>query len=173
MVRSEQKMRQHFREHSDAVFYHVAPIVGEDVAREVVSDAFLKLSQHLLPVVHVRAWLCKVARNIAIDRCRQENTRRRYEQEASVSFWKRHTIESMKVFDERAMILDTLHDLKPRDAQLLILRECYGFGYDEIADKMDISERSIGKYLQRARKAFAKQYQRLHAQAEGKQKDES
>src|SRR5258708_40015570 len=54
---------------------------------------------------------------------------------------------------ERAQVRAVLAGMKPRDAQLLILRHS-GFSYREIADALDVAPGSVGTLLARAEEEF-------------------
>src|SRR5690606_37648629 len=72
-----------FREHNRTlVLFLAARLKDEQAAREVAQEAYVKVLQLEQPgaVSFLRSYLFKVASNLAVDRLRQQRSRRRLDQ---------------------------------------------------------------------------------------------
>jgi RNA polymerase sigma-70 factor (ECF subfamily) len=92
---------------------------------------------------------------------RARKRRRRYEEQAGVL-----ALENSRTNDpaqeveqalEREQVRRALADLKPRSAEVLILRHA-GFSYQEIAAALQVSPGSVGTLLARATREFEASY---------------
>jgi len=110
---------------------------------------------------NLSGWLYRVATNRGLNALRARERRARYEQKAG-----RLTLEEDQPEDpadvlerkqEQAQVRITLGLMKPRSAQLLILRHS-GLSYAEIASAIEVSPNSVGTLLARAEREFEEQY---------------
>ena len=62
--------------------------------------------------------------------------------------------------DERRRVRETLAQLDPQQAQLLVLRHA-GLAYKELAQALDVAPTSIGTLLARAERAFEARYRAI------------
>ncbi|RMH02168.1 MAG: RNA polymerase sigma factor [Chloroflexi bacterium] len=162
-----------FHTHYDRVYGLVYRLVGNRAeAEDVTQEVFLKLYHQAFTkrrfakqqTHNVSAWLYRVATNMAYNAIRSRKRR-----------WQRNTVlvidpierksvsEEVEKREEETAVRAALARLKPRQAQLLILRQM-GFSYAECATACDIAPGSVGTLLARAAKAFAKAYQQELAQ---------
>jgi RNA polymerase sigma-70 factor (ECF subfamily) len=142
---------------------------AEDLANEV----FLKLYRKPLPPSsdgNVPGWLYRTAMNLGIDALRSSARRKQYEQAAAVAVVGNHRGED--AYDEtlraerRQRVRTVLAELKPAQAQLLVLRASE-HSYKELADALGIEPGSVGTLLIRAEGAFAERYRELYGGEEG------
>ncbi len=150
-----------FSELHRPIFRYVNGLVqDEDVAADIVQEAFLRLWRNPLPKEQARPWLLKVATNLVRDDIR---TKKRYA--ARIRNSKAQTEWQPSVVDapDRAFarservkaVQEALELLPERDRQLLMMRH-EGFSYAEIAAAVDVKPGSVGTLLARALKRFAK-----------------
>jgi RNA polymerase sigma factor (sigma-70 family) len=66
-------------------------------------------------------------------------------------------LEAMIRDERRARVRDVLSDMKPRDAQLLLLR-AEGLPYRELAETVGVQSSSIGTLLARAEAEFERKF---------------
>jgi len=59
--------------------------------------------------------------------------------------------------EERDKVRAVLRAVRPRDAELLVLRS-HGFTYEEVAAALNLNPASVGTLLRRAQLAFRKEY---------------
>ena len=154
-----------FHQHYPRVVGVLARLVGDRAqAEEIASDVFCKLSIRRSPVrtpADLVAWLYRVAMNAGVDAVRANARRRRREQEAGTQKLRTASggdaLEEMLVREKRARVRAVLSTLKPREAQLLVLR-AGGMAYREVAETLGISPGSVGTLLARAEAEFEKKF---------------
>ncbi|MBI3363120.1 MAG: sigma-70 family RNA polymerase sigma factor [Chloroflexi bacterium] len=154
-----------FLEHWPRVYGVLLGLVGDrDEAEDLALETFWRLCQR--PPEHGRelnlgGWLYRVATNLGLNAIRGWKRRERYELEAG-----RREIEENSPADpaaifvreeERRRVRQVLGGMRPREAQLLILRHS-GLSYRELAAALGVSEKSIGTLLARAENEFEKRY---------------
>jgi RNA polymerase sigma-70 factor (ECF subfamily) len=154
-----------FREHYPRVVGLLTRLTGDPAqSEEIAADAFSKLSRHPLPFggqCDLAAWVYRVASNAGLDALRAGTRRRRKEEAAGAERLRTeaepHALE-MLLREERARRVRTvLSALKPRDAQLLLLRTS-GLSYREIAQALGMAASSVGTTLVRAEREFERRY---------------
>ena len=134
-------------------------IIGDPArAEELAVDVFCKLWRNTKAHgPNAGGWLYRSAIRIALDELRRRQRRERYERLFSV-FHRNSTPEEIHVETEkRQQVRAVLAKLKPRTAELLLLRSD-GLSYQEIADTLGLNAASIGTLLSRAQQTFRKEY---------------
>ena len=135
-------------------------------AEDLTQETFLKLHVQLTesaPPDNVRAWLFRVATNLARDR--QKSQIRSLVRELA------HAPSNLPVdfraqVEQRQQVSRTLARLTPRMRQVLLLH-AEGFRYREIAEIAGIEMGYVGVLLQRARAEFRKVYEEIDGQTRG------
>ncbi len=134
-------------------------------AEDLALEALMQLYRH--PPAdsnNLSGWLYRVATNLGLNALRARKRRWHYESEASDlalrSAQPDDPASSVERQAERQRVRETLRSMKPRSAQLLILRHAE-LSYAEIAAALDIAPGSIGTLLTRAEQEFERAYQRL------------
>lgn len=163
-----------FEEHWDRIIAVLFRLVGDrDEAEDLALETFWRLHRH--PPTDKRehnlaGWLYRVATNLGFNALRARKRRQHYEQEAG-----KYALEQAYVpnpaleverHDQQQQVRRVLLEMKPRSAQLLILRYS-GFSYAELADVLKVSRTSIGTLLARAEREFERHAKR-HALGGGK-----
>jgi len=138
-------------------------------AEELAVEVFLNWSRH--PDAHGRGadgWLYRTAVRMALNELRREARRNRYE--ALFGLLSSHAAkpspspeEIRAAKEEEEQVRVVLNSVKPRDAELLLLRMS-GLSYDELAETLGINAASIGTLLGRAERAFRKEYVRRYGE---------
>jgi RNA polymerase sigma-70 factor (ECF subfamily) len=110
---------------------------------------------------NVRAWLYKVATNLAYNVLRSQGRRERRELvaqgDAARNGQAADPAETIQRQEMRAAVRHTLAGLPERQAQLLLLRHA-GLSYRELAEALNVAPGSVGTLLARAEAAFEKAY---------------
>jgi RNA polymerase sigma-70 factor (ECF subfamily) len=162
-----------FREHYPRVVAMLARLTGDrGQAEEIASDAFCKLSARgsgpeEQPDERHTPWLYRVATNAGLDALRRNVRRRRHEQAAYVESLRSASavcaLERLLSEERRARVQAVLAEMKPRDAQLLVLR-ADGLAYRELAESLGVQASSIGTLLARAEAEFERKFRARHGE---------
>ena len=161
--RSEFDFDELFLTHYQGVFRLVYRIVGtREAAEDLAQEAFLRLAQQRFSPGrehNVRAWLYKVATNLAYNALRGEARRTRRQERVSdlADEAEADPTETVVRADEQVAVRRALARLPEKQARLLLLRHA-GLSYREVAEALDIAPGSVGTLLARAEAAFEKAY---------------
>lgn len=132
-------------------------------ARDLAMEAFARALGHA--PANPRAWLFRVASNLARDEARLVLRRRKHlallrteaEQRAVAGPTPAEAVETAEVMDAVRRALDQLSD---RDREVLLLWDA-GFDYREIAEQTGLAVGAIGTTLARARQRLVHSYEAL------------
>jgi RNA polymerase sigma-70 factor (ECF subfamily) len=148
-----------YRDLYPSLFRYAHRFTGDaDAAEDIVQEAFLRLLDQDLPDDEVRPWIFVVATNLARDRARKRERRRRLlaargDTRGSVS----SPYEDVERAERVAAVRWALEELSDRDRQMLLMRE-EGFRYVEIAEALGVRPTSVGALIARALKRFTAAY---------------
>ncbi|HSG48485.1 MAG TPA: sigma-70 family RNA polymerase sigma factor [Longimicrobiales bacterium] len=132
-----------------------------DRARDLAQEAFVRALQS--PPDQPRAWLFRVAGNLARDEARTVVRRKRHlallKGEAQVrQEGAPGPAEALEAADRGERVRTALEALTERDREALLLKEA-GLSYAEIARETGLAVGAVGTTLARARKRLAEAYQ--------------
>jgi len=148
-----------YRELYPSLSRYVHRFTGDtDAAADIVQDSFLRLLEHDLPRDEVRPWIFVVATNLARDRVRKKERRRRLlvaNQEKTVAA--SSPLDDLERAERIESVRKALERLSERDRQMLLMRE-EGFRYTEIAEAVGVRSTSVGALVARALKKFSAAY---------------
>ena len=155
-----------FLAHYDGVYRLLFRIVGfQQEAEDLAQETFLRLYRHRFPEGrehNVRAWLYRVATNLAYNALRGRQRRDKHQAAAAAQVTAtggppRDPAEIALRYDEGETVRQVLAGLPPRQARLLLLRHA-GLTYRELAQAFDVAPGSVGTLLARASAAFEAAY---------------
>jgi RNA polymerase sigma-70 factor (ECF subfamily) len=155
-----------FLAHYDGVYRLLYRIVGtREEAEDLAQEAFLRLARQRFPAGrehNVRAWLYKVATNLAYNALRGEARRVRHQEQSAhrgqgALAADLDAAEAAARSDEQAAVRQVLASLPERQSHLLLLRHA-GLSYRELAEAIGVAQGSVGTLLARAEAAFEKAY---------------
>ena len=130
------------------LFKYFCRAVGEtETARDLTQDVFVRVSKAAIPAAsdgEVRAWLFKIARNLAIDHHRERL--RRPEPSELMDEAVRAPSQDVDLAVNEA--LATLGDL---DRDVFLMREVAGLGYEEIGRACGLTLDAVRSRIHRAR----------------------
>jgi RNA polymerase sigma-70 factor (ECF subfamily) len=137
-----------FRAHYARVVRTLGRLTGDrGQAEEIAADVFCKLA--LQPAI-----------NAGLDAVRSNSLRKRREERAtaaSSNTAEPEALERLLTEERRERVQRVLAALKPRDAQMLLLRSS-GMSYRELAETLGIQLGSVGSMLARAEQEFERRY---------------
>lgn len=149
---------------SQALLEHYSNLLGfvrrkvrsGEVAQDIVQETWLRIST--LPqeqgIDNPRAFLYRVANNLALDYLRQDQFQRRYLHDEEIS----DTISDPTQEQERRLIAQQqlerinmlIEQLPPKCREAFLLRKVRHWEVEQIANHMGISKNMVEKYLRRA-----------------------
>lgn len=135
-----------FDAHRDGVFRYLCRIVGQSDAPDLTQEVFLRVARSPVPETTTdgeRAWVFRIARNLALNHRRDAGRRPNTVELADAS---------RPASQETALAMrQALDQLSPIDRDVFLLREVAGLSYPEIATSCDISVDAVRCRLHRAR----------------------
>jgi len=136
-----------FTQHRQGVLRYLSRVVGRaDAAQDLTQEVFLRVSRATVPETDSsghRAWVFKIARNLALNHVRDDA--RRMESPTEVEAVQPATQEIGAAIREA---IDALADV---DRDVFLLRESAGLSYEEIAAACDLSVEAVRGRLRRVR----------------------
>ena len=153
-----------FDRYHDAVHRYVHRLTGDpDEAEELTQETFVRLLQHEVDGDKTKSWLFTVAKNLVRDRSRTRRRRAELAEGEDLGPGDPETPdEALRRSDRRERVRRALDRLKPRDREMLLMRE-EGFSYAEIADVVGGATTSVGTLLSRALRRFEDAYEETEA----------
>lgn len=136
-----------FAEHRRGVFRYLCRIVGQiETASDLTQEVFLRVSRATIPDADKagsRAWVFRIARNLALNHLRDEQRR---PAQAEPSDRSEPATQELAV-----AIRQALGRLQPLDRDVFLLRETAGLSYQDIAGACEITVEAVRARLHRAR----------------------
>jgi RNA polymerase sigma-70 factor (ECF subfamily) len=136
-----------------------------DEAEDLALEVFWRL--HDRPPRHwdrIGSWLYRVATRTGLNALRARRRRQAYEEDAGILHLQRtgpvDPAEQAERSERRARVRHVLAQMRPRSAQILVLRHS-GLSYAEIAASLDVAPGSVGTLLARAERDFEQRYRVL------------
>ncbi len=141
--------------------------LNADVAQDIMQEAFLRLWKQWQdgePILNPRAWLLRVARNLAEDHAKSAFRRNGTHPPQTMNGVRSHDpmpLESLEREETFAQLRGVLEQLSGPDREILTLRYGLDYNANEIADLLTINATAVHMRLSRARQRLA---ERLTAQ---------
>jgi RNA polymerase sigma-70 factor (ECF subfamily) len=144
--------------------------MNADTATDIMQETFLRLWKQWdggEPIVNPRAWLLRVARNLAEDHAKSAFRRNGTHPPATMNDVRSEAplpLESLEREETFAQLRDVMEQLPRADREILTLRYALDYNTNEIADRLAINATAVHMRLSRARQRLA---ERLKAQGVG------
>ena len=141
---------------------HWAPLVAyaerllpsRDDAEDVVQETLLRVWRtraEWKPTGHLRSFLYRITRNLAISERRRSRVRDRYRREGEqLPKGVETPLQLMERDDIRVAIARALEAVPPRRREVFVLGWYHGYSYREIAEIMDISAQTVANHMSAA-----------------------
>jgi len=138
-----------FAAHETGLLRYLRRAVGHgETARDLTQDVFVRVARAgTMPAGddERRAWIFRIARNLAIDH------RRRHEVRLTEPAAARPEAGRPAAQDTSAAVNEALAALEPLDRDVFLLREAGGLSYAEIAAACDLTVPAVRSRIHRAR----------------------
>ena len=144
--------------------------MNADTAMDITQEAFLRLWKKLEEgekILNARAWLLRVARNLAEDHAKsafRRNGTSPPQTMNGVQSRDASPLERLEQAETFAQVADFLEELSRADREILSLRYVQDYTTDKIAELLGINATAVHMRLSRARQRLA---ERLKAQGVG------
>ncbi len=141
--------------------------LNSDVALDIMQETFLRLWkqwQEGSPILNPRAWLLRVARNLAEDHAKSAFRRNGTQAPQTMNGVAGHDpppLERMAQAETFGQLRAELEQLAPADREILTLRYALDYNAGDIAEMLGINATAVHMRLSRARQRLA---ERLAAQ---------
>jgi RNA polymerase sigma-70 factor (ECF subfamily) len=136
-----------FITHRDGVFRYLARIVGQEDARELTQEVFLRVTRTSVPDTGDggrRAWLFRIARNLALNHVR-DGRRKGTAADVAPDGGAAPT-QALAV-----ALREALNQLNRVDRDVFLMREVSGLSYGEISFACELTPDAVRSRLHRAR----------------------
>lgn len=138
-----------FATHRGGLLRYLTRAVGHaDTAQDLTQEVFLRMSTAALPTnsEQHRAWIFRIARNLAIDHHRRQLHRRT--EPISDTFLGGTGVGTAHT---AAVVNQALSRLEPLARDVFLMREVSGLSYAEIAEACDLTPDGVRSRIHRAR----------------------
>jgi RNA polymerase sigma-70 factor (ECF subfamily) len=163
-LRNSGALDEIFRAHYERVARAIGRIIHDQArAEEIAVEVFLKWWRNpQAQGEHAEGWLYRAAVRKALDELRSQARRARFERLAGFLRQSPPTPEdAFAASAEQQRVRTVLGALKPRDAEVLLLRSG-DLTYQQIAAALALKANYVGSLLSRAEEAFRKEYVRRY-----------
>jgi RNA polymerase sigma-70 factor (ECF subfamily) len=164
----EREFEALYQHHSREVWALVyARWLNADVAQDIMQESFLRLwkqRQEGGTIVNPRAWLLRVARNLAEDHAKSAFRRNGTQPPQTMNGVQGRDpmpLERMTRDETFGRLREELEQLAPADREILTLRYSLDYNATQIAEMLEINSTAVHMRLSRARQRLA---ERLTAQ---------
>jgi RNA polymerase sigma-70 factor, ECF subfamily len=151
-----------YQRHSREVWALVyARWLNADLAQDIMQETFLRLWKQANDggvIQNPRAWLLRVARNLAEDHAKssfRRNGTQAPQTMNGVRGREPQPLDTMERDETHRIIRGELDKLPPADREILTLRYALDYSAGEIADMLDINATAVHMRLSRARQRLA------------------
>ncbi len=141
--------------------------LNADLALDIMQESFLRLWKQWQEggdILNPRAWLLRVARNLAEDHAKSSFRKNGTQPPQTMNGVKGHgglPLEQMERDETFGQLRDELNQLAPADREILTLRYALEYDTQRIAETLEINATAVHMRLSRARQRLA---ERLTAQ---------
>ena len=136
-----------FTAHRDGIFRYLCRIVGQEDARELTQEVFLRVTRTEVPNADDggrRAWLFRIARNLALNHVRDDRRRG-----AAVELTADAAAPATQALG--TALRQALDQLNAVDRDVFLMREAGGLSYEEISFACQLTPDAVRSRLHRAR----------------------
>ncbi|MGF1581712.1 MAG: RNA polymerase sigma factor [Gemmataceae bacterium] len=156
---SREKFEALYQQHSREVWaLAYARWLNADLASDIMQESFLRLWRQWQsgdPIHNPRAWLLRVARNLAEDYAKSSFRRNGTQPPQTMNGVRSSEpppMESLEQQETFAQLRSHLQELSSQDREILALRYSLDYNANQIADMLEVNVTAVHMRLSRARK---------------------
>jgi len=149
--------------YGELVGYFTKKLGSSSLASEVIHETYLRVGtvrQHL-SIKNPRAYLYRMANNLATDLYRKEQIRAKHiiaePLEEYIPYEAPSAYQEVEGRERLTLLLQAIDELPPRCREVLIMRKFKEMEYQEIAQQLGISRNMVEKHLRKALQ-YCRQY---------------
>jgi RNA polymerase sigma-70 factor (ECF subfamily) len=141
--------------------------MNADTALDITQEAFLRLWKQWdsgEPILNPRAWLLRVARNLAEDYAKSAFRRNGTHPPQTMNGIRAHDPQPLECLEREevfAQLRGVLNDLSKADREILTLRYALDYNTNQIAEMLAINTTAVHMRLSRARQRLAERLKAL------------
>ena len=144
-----------FRQHNEALFHFLRSRLRSDQdAREVAQEAYVRLLQLERPeeLNFLRAYLFKIAANLAVDHVRRAARYRQVTEQLPIFEFPTQPSQEARLAaqDDLKFVKKAIAELPPKCRQAFLLSNVENWSSSQIAKHMNLSDRMVRNYVSRA-----------------------
>lgn len=133
----------------------VSQIVPPKEVEDIVQETYVRICEvsHQETIQYPRAYLFKVAKNLALDHVKRAETRLTVSMETDEELdflqddFSDVTFDQTLAKEEFELLCRAVRELPQQSRKAFVLRKVYGFSQKEIAERLDISENTVEKHI--------------------------
>jgi RNA polymerase sigma-70 factor (ECF subfamily) len=138
------------------LLYSIKWVNDEDVAKDIVQNVFIKLLDSKVEILNYKPYLYKSVRNACLNHLKRIDSKSLSLDEVdnySISYFK----DPIEEAEFSAYIFSIISKLPPATQRIFKLNRFEGFSNQEIADKLNISKRTVEIQISNALKLLKKE----------------
>ena len=156
MPNSDDRLTSVFLSISSGLAGMVRRIVPPSEVEDIVQETYVRVCQAKVPdeIRSPRSFMYRTAMNIALNHANKAETRLSESLEAvgdgHTEAWRNpdsDTLERVCSLEEFAFFCDAVRSLPLQCRRAFVLKKVYGHSYSEIAQKLQISEKTVEKHI--------------------------
>lgn len=155
-ISSEQQIKELFDNHFHNLVFHSFKITNDySQSEEIVQDVFVKIWQNFEQcrlISDFKSYLYKAVHNSSINYLRHLKIRQKYNEEISYTFneAEKSAEETIAENEKYNRIHRAINKLPDNWKEAIVLSKYDKLKYHEIADRMNISQKTVEKYISKA-----------------------
>lgn len=155
-MKTEAQYIEFFSEHRDTLYRLALNICGDSVeAEDIVQDVFERVwraRDKVLSSTYPKAYICRIAHNLAIDRERIKKRRQTFSVNDEITT--NDITISAELSDIASITQQAIASLPEKQRLAIHLRDVEGYEIEEIAEVLETDETNVRMNLSRARKSI-------------------
>lgn len=146
---------EYYLKHNSWLYQWLCKKIGSSFdAADITQDTFTRLltREHAEPIQEPRAYLTKIAHDLMVSMLRRRDLERAYGASLNDPYLMEYPSPEVRAIAIEALLAvdEMLNGLPPKVREAYLLMQLDGLKYAEIAQKLDISVKTVGVYIAKA-----------------------